>query len=1129
MSPPTDPHADLAAAIRERRALLIAGTGVSISATHNDPRASWTGLLANGLAWLREHDLVSQRKAQAHLSLMAEDGAETHHFVSAAQDIVKQMGGQGSVHFKAWLEETVGSLVAANREGLDALHDLREHGNLLATTNYDSLLLGDSGTLSPVTWKQDDGFLTAIRHRQTDAVLYLHGYWRHPDSVVLDWSSYERISRDSQYRDDLAAVLRGSTWVYVGCGINGLADPDLGLLLERYGRRLRAAGLWDYFLVRRDQQHEMQAHFDDHGLNIVAVPFGDGHGELPGYLRALLSARRPEVARDVVTPEAGETRPRPPDLYAVPDYLGGHDFLGRDSELRDLDDWALAADPTNVLLFDAIGGSGKSMLAWKWLNDRAQGVRTDWAGRFWYSFYEHGAVMADFCRHALTYMTGQPLRDLERASTPDLAQRLLDELHAKPWLLVLDGLERILVAYHRIDAAELPDEAVDDPADVILDRTPTATIHDEDGDLLRLLANARPSKVLVTSRLTPRVLLNPAGQAIPGVKRQPLAGLRPADAEAMFRASGVRGDTDRIRQYLTENCDNHPLVIGVLAGLVVNYLPARGNFDAWDADAGRQLDLADLDLVQRRHHILWAALEDLSENSRELLSTLALYPESIDYETLVALNPFLPSKPKEVPRPKKQSAMYERKLAAWRRSPEVLTALDILARSVRDLEQRGLLQYDAGSRRHDLHPVVRGVAAGGLAGADLQRFGQGLVDLFSSAPRGQHEQARTLADVAPALNLVRTLVRLERLPEAVAALRQGDLNIALWVNLEAHVEILAVLRPCFGRDWSEVHDSVANEAPWLGTNAGGSLLMTGHYEAALAAHGVALAHTLRSNFPRWLATPLRNIAVTLEHTRARPAKTLQLLQDALALSTALDETVGVFRSHLLIFTTQNRLGWWPDAADTWRQLEAMGRNWPRHMYAPGDAEIAYAEGQYLQGRLREEHLAAADEVARAGRHRAGVRELQRLRGLHHLHARNWPAAAESLSEAVALARERRMFDASSEAALVLSKLHLALLTADDARQEAVRLSGDVADHRVLAMIWQTVGDTDRATEAALAAYKRGWADGEPYVFRHELNVAAELLEELGIPVPDLPPYEPQNDQPFPWEDDVRKTIDRLRA
>jgi hypothetical protein len=115
-------------------------------------------------------------------------------------------------------------------------------------------------------------------------------------------------------------------------------------------------------------------------------------------------------------------------------------------------------------------------------------------------------------------------------------------------------------------------------------RDPCAAIRPEDDDLLRALGGAAPSKLLLTTRLTPKVLLNASGQAVPGVVREALPGLRPADAEALFRACGATGDSQAIQQYLQTHCDCHPLVTGALAGLVAHYHPARGNFDAWAAD-----------------------------------------------------------------------------------------------------------------------------------------------------------------------------------------------------------------------------------------------------------------------------------------------------------------------------------------------------------------------------------------------------------------------------------------------------------------------------------------------------------------------------------------------------------------
>ena len=63
--------------------------------------------------------------------------------------------------------------------------------------------------------------------------------------------------------------------------------------------------------------------------------------------------------------------PTPPAFYAEPDYIGSHQFVGRARELEELSDWAKPADSTNLLLFEAIGGNGKSMLTWEWAKDES--------------------------------------------------------------------------------------------------------------------------------------------------------------------------------------------------------------------------------------------------------------------------------------------------------------------------------------------------------------------------------------------------------------------------------------------------------------------------------------------------------------------------------------------------------------------------------------------------------------------------------------------------------------------------------------------------------------------------------------------------------------------------------------
>jgi hypothetical protein len=287
------------------------------------------------------------------------------------------------------------------------------------------------------------------------------------------------------------------------------------------------------------------------------------------------------------------------------------------------------------MLYESIGGTGKSMLTWEWTTKHAVAVRCDWAGRFWYSFYEKGATMVDFCRRALAYMTGQPRSMFRDRNTAELTEPLIHQLRDRPWLIILDGMERVLASYHRFDAAQLADEKAG-TSDSMADRHPCATVNPEDEDLLRALAAATPSKILVTSRLVPRALLNRSGQPIPGALRERLPGLRPADADLLIRSCGVTGTSKHIQDYLKTHCDCHPLVVGVLAGLITDYLPDRGNFDTWVADpaGGGKLNLAKLDLVQKRNHILGSAVMALPDSGRKLIATLALLSEAVDYPTL---------------------------------------------------------------------------------------------------------------------------------------------------------------------------------------------------------------------------------------------------------------------------------------------------------------------------------------------------------------------------------------------------------------------------------------------------------------------------------------------------------------
>jgi hypothetical protein len=178
--------------------------------------------------------------------------------------------------------------------------------------------------------------------------------------------------------------------------------------------------------------------------------------------------------------------------------------VGRRGELDVLDEWADPAGQHPLYVLSAIGGSGKSFLTWHWLETRAvpaaEAAGAPWAGRFWYSFYEAGATMTDMCRQALAYFEQRPRDAFDRTKAPEVEARLLRHLAAARWLLVLDGLERVLVEYNRPGAAR--SESAESLA-AETGRGACQTIRPADGAFLIQLAQAAPSRVLATTRLVP--------------------------------------------------------------------------------------------------------------------------------------------------------------------------------------------------------------------------------------------------------------------------------------------------------------------------------------------------------------------------------------------------------------------------------------------------------------------------------------------------------------------------------------------------------------------------------------------------------------------------------------------------
>jgi hypothetical protein len=371
----------------------------------------------------------------------------------------------------------------------------------------------------------------------------------------------------------------------------------------------------------------------------------------------LLYALLPFKQSEALTIHHASEIPLPPKPYVAHPYtlLQTSHLAGRTDELSLLSGWI--NDPNNPVygsrIFNivAIGGMGKSALAWKWFNYLDQEHINIIHGRLWWSFYESDATFENFVIRALSYVTGEPKNTFNKMNLTEREDLLLSILNERPFLLVLDGLERVLVAYARWDAARLMDDDLDNQtANRVagaLGLPPGAAesftgkhllrkaADPRAGNFLRRLANCNASRTLITTRLYPADLQAVSGQPIAGSSAYFLLGLKDEDALGLWRDFGVGGSNKTVLT-LFRRFNNYPLLIRALAGEVANYRKAPGDFDQWHRDhPGFQP--FQLPLVQIKSHVLAFALLGMDDVKRRVLQTISGFRMPTTYMTLSSL------------------------------------------------------------------------------------------------------------------------------------------------------------------------------------------------------------------------------------------------------------------------------------------------------------------------------------------------------------------------------------------------------------------------------------------------------------------------------------------------------------
>src|SRR5258707_1611691 len=346
-----------------------------------------------------------------------------------------------------------------------------------------------------------------------------------------------------------------------------------------------------------------------------------------------------------------------PEPYIAHPYslLQTKNVVGRQVELNLLTDWVttnkLVPADTRIFNLVAIGGMGKSALTWKWFNDVVPNELPKLAGRMWWSFYESDAHWENFIIRALAYVSGLSEKEVRKMKSPEREDRLWQILDQQPFLLVLDGLERILLAYARMDAAQMLDDDLDQETaheermfagvpenirETYLQKHRLRQCIDANaGRFLRRLTTIRASRILVSTRLYPAELQTNTAQLWPACAVRFLKGLSDDDAINLWREFGVTGSRDQLLK-LFNAFGNYPLLIRALAGEIAEYKSAPGNFDQWIAD-NPKFNPGDLDLKNAKTHVLEYALRGLPNEYRKVLHTIAAFRMPATWDTLRAL------------------------------------------------------------------------------------------------------------------------------------------------------------------------------------------------------------------------------------------------------------------------------------------------------------------------------------------------------------------------------------------------------------------------------------------------------------------------------------------------------------
>lgn len=260
----------LVAAFGRNAVVVVAGTGVTASATRGAATSTWQGLLSNGVARLKP---IDKNKA-ALAELMLDEAESPKDYASVAEHIKRTLGQ----NFGRWLEDAIGKLDTKDDQLIKAIGSLNVP---ILTTNYDTLIekvLQRSST----SWTNSDEFLRVFRE-ESGAIGHLHGVWNDPTSIIFTIEDYNRIVNNSDAQIIQKSAFNMKSFLFIGVG-EGIQDPNIDVMIKDFSR-LTTSTSGTHFRLCLDSDYDQSTELS----SVVDVSFGAQYEDLPKFLSTLAS------------------------------------------------------------------------------------------------------------------------------------------------------------------------------------------------------------------------------------------------------------------------------------------------------------------------------------------------------------------------------------------------------------------------------------------------------------------------------------------------------------------------------------------------------------------------------------------------------------------------------------------------------------------------------------------------------------------------------------------------------------------------------------------------------------------------------------------------------------------------